>query len=175
MALVLIPATEASVYVDGTPSPLDRAGKLNASGLLGFGLVRPFRRDLKNDFASAGGADLVRACVGQILGMRGTSARSKGELDWDPDRGSLLYLLRHQANDLVLEQLGRAYVVEALARFEPRISIKGVRITRDAGPDGSPDAVLSIRLVYDVLAAPKPSNLVLLSGIDQTITLAQAA
>ncbi len=174
MALVLIPQTADSVLLDVAVSPLDRAPRLDPSGQLGFGLLRPFRRDEKNDFASAGSVELLKACVGQVLGMRGAGPTSAGELDWDPDRGSLLYLLRHQGSDLVLQQLGRVYVADALRRWEPRILLRKTRVSREAGPAG-PDNVLSIRLTYDVLAAPAPSNSVLLSGVDQTVSFKQAA
>jgi hypothetical protein len=33
---------------------------------LGFGLTRPFQRDLRSDFAAAGGEQLIRSAVGQI-------------------------------------------------------------------------------------------------------------
>ncbi len=174
MALVVIPATEASVYTDATPSPLDRSRRIEPTGQLGYGLLRPFRRDQKNDFANGSGEELVRACVGQVLGTRGAGAVAQGELPWAPERGSLLYLLRHQANDLVLQNLGRQYVVDALRAFEPRIRVKSTRITREVGPTGE-ESVLLIRVVYDVLAAPQPSNLVIFPGVDQTVALSQAA
>lgn len=174
MALVVIPATEASVYTDATPSPLDRARKMDPAGQLGSGLLRPFRRDQKSDFANASGEALVRACVGQVLGMQGAGAISQGELPWAPERGSLLYLLRHQANDLVLQNLGRQYVIDALRAFEPRIRVRATRITREKGPTNE-ENVLLIRVVYDVLATPQPSNLVIFPGVDQTVSLSQAA
>lgn len=174
MSLVVIPNTDPSVYVDATPSPFDRVQSLIPQGQLGFGIVRPFRR-AANDFATAGGVDLVKACVGQILGMQGSNGdNSGGELDWDPARGSLIHLLRHKTSDLVLQQLGRVYVVDTLKAFEPRIRVRSVSCTRQPGPEG-PDNVLLIDLTYDVLAAPAPSNLVLYPGIDQTVTLPKAA
>lgn len=162
------------MFVDATPSPLDRAIKLDAGSQLGNGLVRPFQRDAKSDFANASGVDLVKACVGQILGMVGTSPKQQGELEWDPERGSVLYLLRHQQNNLVLQELGRLYVVDALRKWEPRIRVKRAQITRDRAPNGQ-EVVLSIRLLYDVLATNDASNAVAFENIDQTINLPQAA
>lgn len=177
MGLVVIPDTEASVYLDVATSPLDRVQSKDPTGQLGFGLIRPFRRDQKNDFANAGGVDLVKSCVGQILGMQGAAPENpllQGELDWDPTRGSLIYLLRHKTNDLVLTQLGRVYVVNTLKAFEPRVRVTSVNISKQPGPDG-PDQILLIDLTYDILAAPAPSNLVLFPGVDQSITLPKAA
>lgn len=174
MPLEVIPESEAFIYQDATPSPLERAQSRDPLRQLGFGLIRPFRRDEKNDFANAGGLDLVRACVGQILGMRGSNQRLQGELEWAPERGSLLYLLRHKGNDVVLQQLARVYVVDCLREFEPRVATRSVVVTREVGPGGV-DNILLIKLVYDVLAAPRPSNQVLFSSVEQTVQLQQAA
>lgn len=174
MALVLIPKTEAFVYVDTTPSPLERTPNRDPLRQLGYGIIRPFQRDEKNDFANAGGVELVKSCVGQILGMRGSNLKLQGELDWDPQRGSLLWLLRQKGNDTVLGQLGRLYVIDCLKRYEPRVAVRSVRVSREAGPNG-PDNVLLILLKYDVLAAPGPGNQVLFPNVDQTVTLPQAA
>lgn len=172
MALVVIPPSEAFVFEDATPSPLDSGAKPSTS-VLGYGLSRPFKRDNKNDFTNAGDVTLVMACVGQILGLRCSSANTQGELEWDPERGSLLYLLRQQKNDMVLQELGRAYVVDALQKQEPRIVVKGARITRET-VDGQETAFV-IRLVYDVITANVPGNAVLFSNVDQTIRLPTAA
>jgi hypothetical protein len=168
MALVVIPPTEASAFVDATPSPLDRVVK-RSSNVLGRGILRPFRRSDKRDFANAEGVELVKACVGQILGMQGSSERSEGELEWDPERGSLVYLLRHQKNAIVLQELGRAYVIDALRKWEPRVSVKAVTITREI-IDGEETGFL-IRLRYDVISTNVPGNEVLFSDVTQEVTL----
>ena len=90
---------------------------------LGFGLLRPFRRDQKTDFAAGGGEAVVRSAVGQILGTIGSSDFTQGELPWRTEFGSLLHLLRHQKNDRILEELARVYVVDALKRWEPRVVV----------------------------------------------------
>lgn len=133
---------------------------------LGFGLTRPFRRDLRSDFAAAGDAEGIRSAVGQILGTNGASDRTPGEVPWRTEFGSLLYLLRHQKNDHILAELARVYVVDALKRWEPRVIITAVAVTREvqSGAD-----VLAIRIRYDVISANTPSNNVILSGIEQTI------
>lgn len=173
MALVVIPATEAAVLVDATPSPLDRVTKLS-SNVTGRGLIRPFRRDDKNDFANAESVELVKACVGQILGMMGSSEISQGELEWDPERGSLTYLLRHQKNDLVLQELGRVYVIDALRRWEPRLLVRAASVTREKTDSGD-ETILLIRLLYDIISTNVPGNNVLVKDVKQTVTLAMAA
>lgn len=173
MALVVIPATEASVLVDATPSPLDRVQKRARNAHLGRGLIRPFRRDPKADFVNAEGEAVVRACLGQILGMQGSSDFVQGELEWAPERGALLYLLRHQNNDIVLRELGRVYVLQAIARFEPRVQVKSTDVFRMRSPDGN-ESTLVIKLVYDIIRRNVAGNQVYLSGVDQTIELKAA-
>ncbi len=171
MPLVVIPQTEAFALVDATPSPSARIVRRNPRGVLGRGLVRPFRRDAQNDFASAEGLALVQSCIGQIVAMRGSSDFILGELEWDPDRGSLLQILRHQKNALVLQELGRTYVVDAIRNWEPRVRIKAVRITREKDPEGQ-ETIMLIRLVYDVISTNVPGNQVLFADVEQNLSLA---
>jgi phage baseplate assembly protein W len=110
------------------------------------GLLRPFRRDQKNDFASGSGADKVAACVGQVLGTKATSPGGVGELPWRPDFGSNLRVLRQQNNDDVLGDLGVVYVGEALRKWEPRARVTKVTPRRPLGGD---KLVLDVR--FDVV------------------------
>lgn len=156
---------------DRAVTPLDRAFKLGRAAHLGFGLVRPFQRDEKNDFANTGGAALVKSAVGQILGTRAGSDFTQGELAWNTEFGSLLYMLRHQNNDVALQALARTYVVEALRRWEPRVLVKDVEVTRESTADGG-ENVLSIRLTYDIINANVPGNQVLLPNVTQDVAIA---
>jgi phage baseplate assembly protein W len=122
---------------------------------LGFGLVRPFRRDGRADFLAAGGEPLIRSAVGQILGTIGASDVTQGEVPWRTDFGSLLYRLRHQKNDSVLQELARVYVVDALRRWEPRIVVTAVTVGREQH-DG--ENVLAIRIRYDVISTNTPGK-----------------
>lgn len=135
---------------------------------LGFGLLRPFRRDLKADFAADGGERLVRSAVGQILGTIASSDVTPGELPWRTEFGSLVHLLRHQKNDAVLQELARVYVIDALKRWEPRVVVTSVHVSRER-QEG--DDVLAIRLRYDLISRNTPGNNVILPGIEQTLRL----
>lgn len=139
-----------------------------AQEFLGFGLLRPFRRDLRSDFAAAGGADVIKSAVGQVLGTVGSSEFTQGELPCRTEFGSLLHLLRHQKNDRVLQELARVYVVDALKRWEPRVVVTSVKVAREQ-QDGQ--NVLAIRLRYNVISTNTPGNNVILSGVEQTVTL----
>jgi phage baseplate assembly protein W len=133
---------------------------------LGFGLLRPLRRDQKADFAAAGGEQLIRSAVGQILGTIGSSDATPGELPWRTEFGSLLHRLRHQKNDSVLQELARVHVVDALKRWEPRIVVTAMEVGREQH-DG--ENVLAIRLCYNVISANTLGNSVIFSGLRQTV------
>ena len=125
-----------------------------APAFLGSGLLRPFARDKKNDFANDSGLALVKACIGQILGTRGSddSGQHQGELEWRPAFGSKLYLLQHRKGPH-LEELAAYYVAEALQRWEPRVT--NVRATATFDPL---QRALNVELVYDVIAANVSTN-----------------
>ena len=103
------------------------------------GLLTPFRRDRKRDFASGSGAELLRTKVLQALMTGGATARSSGELPWRTSFGAGLHLLRHQRNDEVLAELARVYVRDALARWVPSARLVSLEVTRE-------DATLVLRL-----------------------------
>lgn len=135
---------------------------------LGRGIIRPFRRDQKNDFANAEGLPLVSSCVGQVLGTRGGSDFSQGEVPWDTERGSALHLLRHQKNDVALREMARIYVAEALRRQEPRVLLKDVNIEKTSEGE---ETILLIELVYDVVKNYMPGSQVQLTNITQQVTV----
>jgi len=139
-----------------------------ANEFLGFGLLRPFRRDRKADFAAAGGEALVRSAVGQILGTMASSDFTQGELPWRTEFGSLLHLLRHQKNDAVLQKLARVHVADALRRWEPRVQLTSVQVTRERDRG---ENVLAIRLRYDVISASVPGNNVIVAGVEQIVRM----
>ena len=137
-----------------------------ANELLGFGAIRPFRRDGKSDFAAAGGEAAVRSAVGQVLGTMAASDFTQGELPFRTEFGSLLHLLKHQKNDAVLQELARVHVVDALKRWEPRVRVTSVQVTRERQ---NGENVLSIRVRYDVIDRQVAGNNVLLAGLEQTV------
>ena len=154
--------------VAATSSLAEPFSSLSGGQFLGFGLLRPFRRDLKSDFASAGGEILLRSAVGQVLGTMAQSEVTHGELPWRTEFGSRLHLLRHRKNDAVLQELARAYVVEALKRWEPRIAVTSVSATRET-LDGA--NVLTLRIRYNLISTNVTGNNVLLAGVEQEIRI----
>lgn len=126
-----------------------------APSFLGFGIITPFRRTA-NDFANGGGVPLVKSCVSQVLGTKGDSPVSSGELPWRTEFGALIGLLRHKPNNFALGDMARAYGADALARWEPRVQVTTADVVQ------SPQArkVLGIRIGYSLIAANVPGNAV---------------
>jgi phage baseplate assembly protein W len=138
---------------------------------LGAGLVRPFTRDQKNDFANANGLPVIQACVGQILGTKASddAGINNGEVPWRPTFGSRLYLLQHRKGPH-LAQMARVYVVDALAKWEPRVT--NVRVSSAFFPS---QYLLQLDLLYDVIARNVPGNQVLFPGVQQQVAVPMAA
>ena len=162
-----LPEPEAAAIV-APPSPGTRPVE---EVVLGCGLIRPLRRDGKGDFVHVCAEALIRASVAQILGTVSQSGTRAGELSWRPEFGSQLNLLRHRNNDEALEDVARAYVVQALERWEPRVRVRAASIERTGTPTAFDQNILRVRLRYDLAAQPR-GNSVLIRGIEQEVALA---
>ncbi len=97
------------------------------------GLLVPFRRDKKRDFASGAGPELLASKVVQVLGTEGETPWSSGELPWRTAFGSPFHLLRHQKNDEVLAGLARVHARDALRRWLPEAELLEVTVTQQDG------------------------------------------
>lgn len=95
------------------------------------GLLAPFRRDRKRDFASGTGLDLLVSKVVQVLATEGDTPRSSGELPWRTAFGAGLHLLRHRNNDAALRELARVQVRDALRRWVPSAVVTFLDVRRD--------------------------------------------
>lgn len=133
---------------------------------LGNGILRPFRRDQKNDFANAAGRDLVLACAAQVLGMRCRGPRGAGELLWRGDLGSRLYLLRHRLITPTLIELARHYSQDALRKWEPRIVVTRCSLAGD-----QQRRALRATIGFDLISRNVPSNRVILADMKVTVPL----
>jgi phage baseplate assembly protein W len=103
------------------------SGATRSSGLsdpLGNGILRPFRRTVHADFATASGVKLVLSDIGQLLG---TPIR---RLPWRHDFGADLQPLRHKGNTEVLAELARVRVEEAIRKFAFNVELRSVRVER---------------------------------------------
>jgi uncharacterized protein len=89
------------------------------------GLITPFVRDKKRDFASGEGWTLTMSKSRQVLGTR------PGEVPWRTEFGTELDRLRHQQNTNVARELGRLYTKDALRKFVPSVSVTGFSAVQD--------------------------------------------
>jgi phage baseplate assembly protein W len=117
---------------------------------LGFGLLAPFRRDGKSDFAAAGGDRNIASSIRNILGTR------RGELRWRPDFGSQLYRLKHMTSEDVPD-LGRFYAIDALSKWEPRIVVQDVLVEKSAEGDA-----LFLEVLYSIISQNVSGNQVVI-------------
>lgn len=92
------------------------------------GILVPFRRDRKRDFAAADGDALLASKVRQALLTEGVTPVSSGELPWRTNFGAGLARLRHQQNDAALRELARIYVRDALMRWVPSAKVLVVEV-----------------------------------------------
>ena len=95
------------------------------------GILSPFRRDRKMDFASGSGPELLKSKVVQVLMTEGDTPKTSGELPWRTSFGSAVHLLRHQRNDDVLAEMARVYIRDALKKWLPNVSVAGVSVRRE--------------------------------------------
>lgn len=159
----LTPAAAAAAAVAAEPV-------LIGGDFLGFGIIRPWRRDQKLDWAAVGGVRLVKSAVGQILATRASSERTTGELPWRTEFGSLLYLLRHRANDETTREIARTYVAGALKRWEPRILVTGVTIVTETVA-GQGEVAMAIRVRFKLATSNTAGNQVFLPGLEVEVPL----
>lgn len=117
---------------------------------LGYGLLSPFRRDGKTDFAAAGGTTNIESSIRNILGTR------KGELRWRPDFGSELYRLKHMTADDVPD-LAIYYVIDALTKWEKRIIVQDVIAEKSVEGDA-----LFVDVFYSIISQNVSGNQVVI-------------
>lgn len=151
-------------------------GPLLARDPLGFGLLEPFQRNQQGDLAAGSGARLVATSIAAILGTEASTPDGSlvGELPWRPEFGSLLHLLKHRpVTDLTTQQIARAYVAEAIRRWEPRVSLVSVTVKARASQSGGNLDTLAIGITYNLNTGAQ--NGVALPPIEQVVLLTREA
>lgn len=93
---------------------------------LGRGIAHPFRWDGRGDFVSVAGVEKVEQCVAQILGT------PRGKLPWRMSFGASLTRFRHVNNSRELSIEARMEIEEALRKWEPRVRLRGVSVSKAA-------------------------------------------
>jgi len=62
----------------------------------GHGIICPFIRDGKGDFAHGTGRALLRSDIAELIGIIGPTATTPGELPWNTEIGSRVLLMKHR-------------------------------------------------------------------------------
>lgn len=136
-----------------------------AGDFLGCGLTIPFARSSR-DFANACGVDLIRSCVRQLLGTRAAVGEFPGDLQWRPDFGNKIWILRHRNNDVLLREEASAFIQEAL-RFEPRVqTTEVVASVNEQNPNR-----LDLLVRYRIIDTNTLDNRVILPEFEEVITI----
>lgn len=138
---------------------------------LGYGVTYPLARGGANDFAAAGGVDLVKARVRHILSVNAGRNGRPGEYPWRGEFGNRVGLLRHRTNNPVLGQMAQQYVIEALSLWEPcvRVAYATVRATPN-----DPRSLL-LRVIYDIVTSNPAGNQVILPAQTLEVPLTASA
>lgn len=114
------------LIADSSTAPADDGGPVTrvAPGLRG--LVLPFQRDQKIDFANGEGVEVLRSQIRQVLGTRAQSVAGGGEVPWRTAFGSRLHLLRHRPMTVGTLEIARSYILEAIAQWVPDVVVTNV-------------------------------------------------
>ena len=132
---------------------------------LGCGLLTPFRRSAR-DFENSCGKDLVASCVYQVLGTRAAVDGFPGDLQWRPDFGNKVWILKHRGNDAGLREEATAFVHEAM-RWEPRVNVTEV----NARANVEDPRKLDIQVSYRIIETNTLDNRVVLPEFEETFTI----
>ncbi len=120
------------------------------------GLVLPFQRDEKNDFANAEGIDVIRSNVRCVLRVR------RGQLRWRPRFGCDFWKLKNRNIDETLLETARIYATEALTEWEPRVRV--TRVSAIKVPRGT-----QISVFYDIVQTDAPGRRAIATGLSESI------
>lgn len=132
---------------------------------LGAGVLVPFRRDGKDDFANDTGLEAVKSSLRIVLGTLCAGPTNDGEVPFNQELGTLIRLLRHRnINDPTTEEIANHYVLSAILANEPRVRMKGI------GFVPKPDAnTIILRLKYDVVDRDTTGLNVVAPDVEQEI------
>lgn len=114
------------------------------------GLVLPVAKWSGGYFTTRSTKDLIRSSVRMILHTR------LGERVMLPEFGSRLHELAFEPMDDILKQLARTFVIDAITRWEPRVTLRDVKITTD-----SDNSRFGIVVVYTINENAEQDSLVL--------------
>jgi len=115
----------------------------------GRGILCPFQRDSKGDFANGGGDALIASDVGELLGIAGPYGDMPGEVPWRTDMGSRLDALRHRRlhSEMVRAQ-AEHMTAGVLRKYEKRVRTSSVQVA-----PGDQEGTLTVRFAFSTFGA----------------------
>lgn len=160
-----MPTIPYGLRPQASPTPPAPGGSAPPQGVLsrfvGRGINAPFRRGAA-DIVTVSEIELIRGNLRQILGTRAGTPFSTGELPWRPEFGSKVHFLLHKPNTALTEAMARFYTVEAISRWEPRVIVRGVTMskqkTQATGPRETP--VLLLNLLWAIRTTSRSESIV---------------
>lgn len=121
------------------------------------GLVYPVSKWSGGYFTTRTTKDLIRSSIRMILATR------LGERVMLPEFGSRLYELVFEPMDDALRSLARTFVIEAIQRWEPRVTLQAVSLSSDDNTN-----TFTISMSYIINENAEQDTLVL-SGLGRQI------
>jgi hypothetical protein len=99
---------------------------------IGRGILCPFMRDGKGDFANTEGLPVLKSDIGELLGIVGPTVTQPGELPWDGGRGSRLLVLKHRGIHSEMVRAMAEHMSSGVIRsYETRVRVGQTRIVID--------------------------------------------
>lgn len=126
--------TSASYPLAPDPSPSAAASSTTSSDVVpnaapftaSRGLLLPFVRNQRDDFANAGGREMHVARVRLFCQVRGPTERGPGEIPWRPQDGAALQNLRHANNTRMFRAMAAHLLNDAFRRSLPGYTLTDV-------------------------------------------------
>ena len=118
---------------------------------VGKGLLLPFRRNQRDDFANGSLREFWQSNVELLLSIEGPTETSTGEIPWRPDEGAELRKLRHKNNTSILRAMAEAYIRRAFQRSFPGV----LRLTKVDKFRPEPGK-LQLEVTFEVVGADGP-------------------
>ncbi len=98
----------------------------------GCGIICPFQRDGKGDFANASGLSLLKSDVAELIGIIGPTVQQPGELPWNTEVGSRVLLMKHRGQHAEMVRATAEQMVSAPVRmWEKRARVASTSVVID--------------------------------------------
>ncbi len=98
----------------------------------GHGIVCPFQRDGKGDFANDGGLSLLKSDIAELIGIIGPTVQQPGELPWNTEVGSRVLMMKHRGLHAEMVRATAEQMVSAPVRmWEKRARVGPTEVVTD--------------------------------------------